>query len=258
MLEKFSKLIGKKVKAHPSVPGMFIPEDAPLDTAPNNNIPMLDEHFEDPNEKYMEYMKAHANTKSFRNFCFTVYTEERWNKIFEYLKSKKNCKYIIAGREICPSTGRKHFQCYCNFSKPTKLNYAKMQYCWVQTCKGTPEDNIKYCSKYDKNPIIWGDAPTSIKIKSIKDMKNLDDNELDNMSPIYYNIIEKYKQQRENKLTLEDLDYKNIKVVYIWGLPDMGKTDYAKCLMKRYMIINRIEEYNEVKYTNDFWNNKRS
>lgn len=240
MLAKFEKLVGKKCAPDPKCPNIWKPIDAPDS---NNNIPN-----DDPAQ-----VPAKGSTKSYRNFCFTVYEDWRWEKIFDYLKHKKNCKYIIAGREICPKTNKKHYQCYCNFSKPTKLSHAKMMNVHIEQCYGTPEENINYCSKQDKNPIIWGEPPTSFKVKTIKEMKNLDDNELDNMPPMYYNIIEKYKQQRQNRLTLDDLDYKKSKVVYIWGEPDMGKTNYAKCLIKRYMIINRIEEYNNVKFTNDFW-----
>ena len=55
---------------------------------------------------------------------------------------------MIAGREICPTTGTVHFQCFFQFKKkyrPTELvKFAKAK--WI-ACDGGEAANVKYCSK---------------------------------------------------------------------------------------------------------------
>lgn len=53
-----------------------------------------------------------------RNVCFTA-----WNVDIEY--DKECMKYLVIGKEVCPSTGKEHLQGYCEFAKPTDFSVVK-------------------------------------------------------------------------------------------------------------------------------------
>jgi len=84
-----------------------------------------------------------------RNWCFTVnnYTEDD-------IRKAKNlpCKYIIFGKEVGES-GTPHLQGYVQLAKRTRLTGVKKlinnQVHW-EPAKGTPQQNIEYCSKQDQ------------------------------------------------------------------------------------------------------------
>lgn len=61
----------------------------------------------------------------------------------------------IIGYEICPSSGRPHFQGFVAFKKRIRANERfKNGFHW-ENCKGSESDNEKYCSK-DGNYVKWG------------------------------------------------------------------------------------------------------
>jgi len=53
-----------------------------------------------------------------RNVCFTA-----WNVDIEY--DTEYMKYLVIGKEVCPSTGKEHLQGYCEFVKPTDFSIVK-------------------------------------------------------------------------------------------------------------------------------------
>lgn len=194
--------------------------------------------------------------KKSRAFCFTVIGDDyeaRFDQIFSYLKSLKTCEYILAGKETCPTTGSKHFQCYVAFKNAIRISKEYYKLARWFPAKGSAEDNYDYCTKEDDTPIEWGEMPKPNKLKRIKDLKEATEEELDDAPIVYYNIIEKYKQNKSNELTLDDLGRKPIQVYYISGLPGFGKTEIAELLIKKYMIKNNISIWNSVKYQDGFW-----
>lgn len=81
-----------------------------------------------------------------RNWCFTVnnYTPDDVDRI----KSAK-AKYIIFGFEVAPSTGTPHLQGFIMFaSGKTRSSVGRvLPRAHLEVCRGTPEQNIEYCSK---------------------------------------------------------------------------------------------------------------
>jgi len=81
-------------------------------------------------------------------------------------------KYIIWGREICPTTGNKHLQGYVQYKKQVHTKSVmkslgldtkdKQKKLWKALQKGTSGQCISYCSKEDPEPFQWG----SYKMKS--------------------------------------------------------------------------------------------
>lgn len=102
--------------------------------------------------------------KQARSVCFTLNNPEDGEVVITALQSCTWVKYGIVGREVGES-GTPHLQGYLNLVKRTSLKkITKMltEVCGkaphTETCKGTPAQNIEYCSK-DKNFTEWGDRP---------------------------------------------------------------------------------------------------
>lgn len=86
-------------------------------------------------------------------WCFTSYETEE--PPFEECMS-----YLIAGRETCPETGNKHWQCYMELKTKQRLSFFKnhdyYKHVHLEARKGTALEASDYCKKEDQNPIIHG------------------------------------------------------------------------------------------------------
>lgn len=103
--------------------------------------------------------KKQPTRKTF--YCFTVFYDNNYDEIIEQLKSIS--KKGIVGKEICPTTNKKHLQGFVALNKAMRISELKItgNPHW-ETCKGNEEQNIKYCSK-EKDFIKWG-FPKPIKV----------------------------------------------------------------------------------------------
>lgn len=84
-----------------------------------------------------------------RNWCFTSFEELDWESFIG-----EETEYIIVGSEICPDTGKQHWQGYAEFSKQNRLSTLKKLWNndkihW-EPRRGTQEQAIKYCMKDGK------------------------------------------------------------------------------------------------------------
>ena len=68
--------------------------------------------------------------------------------------------YWIAGSEICPDTGRHHWQCYVHYPHPRTWKTLKEAYprAHIEPARGSPEKNRLYCKK-DGRFYEHGDLP---------------------------------------------------------------------------------------------------
>nr|WBG01468.1 replication-associated protein [Army ant associated cyclovirus pff-3] len=87
---------------------------------------------------------------SIRRFCWTLnnYTEDELTRLQKDLSEL--CKFAIFGREICPTTGTKHLQGFCNLQRPKRFNSVRALFggrAHIEKAKGTDLDNKTYCSK---------------------------------------------------------------------------------------------------------------
>lgn len=88
-----------------------------------------------------------------RRVCFTSYEEappefdEGW------------MSYLLYGREVCPTTGRVHWQGYVELSTQKTLRQVigLLSPSHVEVAKGSAEENILYCSK-DGEWVEWGES----------------------------------------------------------------------------------------------------
>lgn len=85
-----------------------------------------------------------------RRYALTFYTKPD----ISALQEKQEIRYFIMGEEICPETKRTHWQSYIELNKVMRVAALKTllndNTVHVERCKGSPEDNIRYCSKDGK------------------------------------------------------------------------------------------------------------
>lgn len=95
-------------------------------------------------------------TQRSRGFCFTNFDE----KLDEDHVAIKGCDYCIQGKEVCPDTGKEHWQSYVYFKNARTWNSMKKKFggIHVEVAKGSPLHNFKYCSK-DDDFIEFGTRP---------------------------------------------------------------------------------------------------
>lgn len=87
-------------------------------------------------------------SKKSRNFCFTV---NNWTQEHLDFLAEVECKYIIYGKEVAPTTMTPHLQGFVVFSNPRALSGVLTQMRTLgghwEIAKGSPGQNIDYCSK---------------------------------------------------------------------------------------------------------------
>lgn len=114
--------------------------------------------------------------KKRRDYCFTInnYSDDDLEEL-KKLEDHKQTRYIIAGQEV-GEEGTKHIQGYVYFHIQTAFSTVKkmLSRAHIEACRGTPEDNIAYCSKdgefYEK-----GEKPVSQKRKGELEKERWDD-----------------------------------------------------------------------------------
>jgi len=80
-----------------------------------------------------------------KHWCFTA-----WDTDPRTLFDAQLHHYLIVGEEVCPETGREHYQSYVQYIK--KVRFTSVKACFgntihVEKSKGTDQDNYDYCIK---------------------------------------------------------------------------------------------------------------
>ena len=173
-----------------------------------------------------------SNNQRVRFWCFTDWpTPEYTEPSFD----TEQMNYLIYGREICPDTGKDHFQGYVQFKKQTRFNTVKACFSdkvHIEVSKGTPEQAIAYCKK-DGNFTEHGTPSVKGKRNDLMTAKALIDqgasvqqvaNECFSATAKYYKFFEYYKQlSLPTDRTVFDKSYCTI----LWGDPGSGKSRTA-------------------------------
>jgi len=108
------------------------------------------------------------NGTKLRRFCFTInnWTPSEYDALVSF-----PCKWLIVAKERGGKNGTPHLQgaCILNTQK-TFLSLKKMPHfsrAHIQKMRGTPEQNITYCTKEDKNAFTKGALPNPGKRNDI-------------------------------------------------------------------------------------------
>lgn len=93
-----------------------------------------------------------------RNWCWTLNNPkpEDFERLNQYHAENKNV-YTIYGVEQ-GQEGTPHLQGYTHMSRAQRMSAMKKMVPrgHIEMCKGTPEQNIAYCCKEDKDPMVYG------------------------------------------------------------------------------------------------------
>lgn len=105
-----------------------------------------------------------------RNWCFTLHTsddvshEDHWDpSTIDWESGKPSTKYIICGLEVCPKTGRLHWQGYIEYSNAVSLTSAKNAFdcnrVHLEVRRGSRRQAITYCTKLDTAALSEDEEP---------------------------------------------------------------------------------------------------
>lgn len=98
-------------------------------------------------------MPAAVASRSSTNWCFTLYPDPEAKEPEQTLPHYDSdaMRYMVYQPEICPDTGRFHYQGFVILKIKTTLNNVKRllrsNRIHVQRCNGTAEQNREYCTK---------------------------------------------------------------------------------------------------------------
>jgi len=172
---------------------------------------------------------------------FWLFTQFNINEIPRYHGGRMH--YLVYQREVCPETGRMHFQGYCEFRSNQRLEAVRRLFpgAHLERRYGTQEQAIAYCTKDEtrapgSTPIICG-VPTLANQGARNDLL-LVKNDIEsgcsmmevfekhfNASCKYHKFFEKYKSMLINR------DYiplfRTVHVMVLWGDTGIGKTRKA-------------------------------
>lgn len=166
----------------------------------------------------------------FKNCCFTTWGPEP-PKLTKY-------RYYCYGIEICPDTGRQHFQAYAEFDSgitlaqfTKRLGDKKIK---VQKRYGSQDEAINYCKK-DGKFFEFGERK---KQGERTDLKEIARKLIDGSKSIEDIMMEEpdtYCRYRNGLKDFAGLGLKNttkefrqVEVIVLWGDPGTGKTREAK------------------------------
>ncbi|EDV27887.1 uncharacterized protein TRIADDRAFT_52877 [Trichoplax adhaerens] len=156
-----------------------------------------------------------------KGYCLTLFVGQ-----FDLASKIKTKDQWIIGREICPTTGKEHLQCYyetkCRSDLKAQIKQFKPAH--VVRARGSREQNIKYCKKE-------GNYETNMEIK-------------EDMPPIDRIIPKKHELYSWQKDVLDSMLAQNDRqILWIYDQKGgIGKTAFAYFL---------IENYNDVIYLNN-------
>lgn len=183
---------------------------------------------------------------------FTLNEPER----FESLKGKillKDPQYVIACKEIAPSTGKEHIHIYVQWKKKLRVKAKKNDWenAHIENCRGSPESNKAYIEK--EGQIIWEEGEfkgkkNTTSFPTIKEVKEMSKEERENLPIQYFNIVQKINIEQDNILKASAA-FKTVTVIYYWGKSGVGKTKTALQYIQKYCS----DAYCEVKFVNGFW-----
>lgn len=101
-------------------------------------------------------------TRSSTNWCFTLYPDPESKEQELPFFSDETMRYMVYQPEICPSSGRFHYQGFVILKDKTTMNqvkrYMRSNRVSVRMCNGTAEQNRDYCTK--ERTRVAGTQPT--------------------------------------------------------------------------------------------------
>lgn len=171
-----------------------------------------------------------------RGWVFTLnnYTEEQIDTIKTL--SKENCRYIVFGKEVAPTTGTPHLQGYVYFDHAKTMGGVKknigINNIWLHVANGSPTANTTYCSK-DGQVFEYGEKPSQGKRTDINELKIMILEGKSTVDEITIENPEAYHQYGRTLEKIEDISHRSkfrttmTKGTWITGETGSGKSHTA-------------------------------
>lgn len=180
-----------------------------------------------------------------RKFLLTLNQPERYEKLKEYLTSRKSFLYFIAGKEKAPSTGHDHIHIFVAYSNAIAIKKKFTEGADIRVRNDKPgEAAINYVKK-DCNVIEEIGEYTIVKFsKTVGELCQIQD-----PRPLDYKMFNTWikAKQWDQSMTKAQRYKPGVKIFYIWGESGIGKTKYVTDQLKD------TDRFDNVKYANGFW-----
>lgn len=168
-----------------------------------------------------------------RAWCFTINNYTATDEFSVSYLMKNKAKYGICGKEVAPSTGTPHLQCYIHLQNPLSLNMMRkfIPRAHFIVANGSDNDNHDYCNK-GGNAIEWGEMSEGqgarLDIKEVADkIRNLELTEYELMFD-YPELYVRYGKMFEKMFkAVQPQRQDPPQVIWRWGLAGVGKTRYV-------------------------------
>lgn len=196
-----------------------------------------------------------------RNFILTINEKSlsHYEDIKNYITNLKSNIYYLCCEHI--GQENKHYHIYCQFKTPIKLSVKKLYGAHIETCFGSAQQNIAYVKaeddKHKKLKITsalideQGEPKFNGGFHTVKDIKEMSRDEMDELPAMYYNTAQKIKADAEADIDIEDW-HKDVKVYWISGPSGVGKTERAKTIVRE--LKDKFgTKINIIKYINGFY-----
>lgn len=182
-----------------------------------------------------------------------------YEEIKNYILNLKSNNYYLCCEHI--GQENKHYHIYCQFTNAIKLSIKKLYGAHIERALGSPKQNIMYLKCEDEKHKKLGitskliDEQGEIKLKggfhTVKEIKEMNEEEFEELPAMYYNVATKIKQEKEFDIDIDDWK-KEVEVVWIQGPSGIGKTEKAKKIVRKNkeLIGTKV---NIVKFENNFW-----
>lgn len=188
--------------------------------------------------------KRGPRAKRSRNWAFTDFGDDDEDPDYtqyEDLQSNvaNGIRFVIAGKETCPDTGKIHVQGYAQFSSPISLSTAQrilnLPNRHFEVCKGTSEENEKYCSK-DGDFVAFG---TYIQMGQRTDVDEIRVMLNDNVSmlkiaeanfPLYLRSYRAFATYQNLVQQEQRSEFRHVRTIILAGRTGCGKTRSAMSL----------------------------
>ena len=188
-----------------------------------------------------------GQTKSGKCFQLTLNQVECFDELRAYLLGLKSLNYVIACKEIAPTTGHEHIHVYVQFMDSVKMSVKKLCGAHVEKCRGSAQQNIAYIKK--DGDVIYEHGQARFKGGcTIKEVESMPSEARKELPAQMYNIVQKVNEMEKKYISPLDY-YKQMDVFYVYGESGAGKTKW--CIDD--MLKNKVDKFNEVKYDGSFW-----
>lgn len=148
-----------------------------------------------------------------------------------------DCAWMVYGKEIAPTTGTPHLQGAVIWKKKKYLTGCKKMHPTARfsPMKGTPEQNLVYCTKEDPSAFVKGTIPDGgalggqAQIDRWAEAKRLaKEGKIDDIdSELYVKYYNTFQRIAKDHMPKPE-DATDVTGVWIWGPPGSGKSRKAR------------------------------